>query len=66
LKDVINRVTIPTDPEEKSVYSSEWLVAVVLTQTYGYMIENGRDFVVIKKDEKERANDERRHFLVLR
>ncbi len=44
LEDVINRITIPTDPEEKFVYNSEWLVAAALTQTYGYMIESGLEY----------------------
>ena len=43
-EDVINRPTIPTDPEEKFVYHSEWLVAASLTQTYGYMVENGLEY----------------------
>jgi hypothetical protein len=43
-KDVINRPTIPTNPEEKFVYHSEWLVAIALTQTYGYMVENGLEY----------------------
>ena len=43
-KDVINRITIPTDLEEKFVYHSEWLTAAALTQTYGYMIENGLEY----------------------
>jgi len=43
-EDVINRITIPTDPEEKFVYHSEWLTAAALTQTYGYMIENGLEY----------------------
>ena len=42
--DVINRVTIPTKPEEKFVYNSEWLVAAALTQTYGYMIDSGLEY----------------------
>ncbi|KAH8587236.1 hypothetical protein B0O99DRAFT_642339 [Bisporella sp. PMI_857] len=42
-EDVINRITIPTDPKEKFVYHSKWLTAAALTQTYGYMIENGLD-----------------------
>jgi hypothetical protein len=41
LKDIINRITIPTYPEKKFVYNSEWLVAAALTQTYSYIIENG-------------------------
>ncbi|CAG8982299.1 hypothetical protein HYALB_00014022 [Hymenoscyphus albidus] len=40
-EEVINRVTIPTDPEAKFVYHSEWLTAAALSQTYTYMIENG-------------------------
>jgi hypothetical protein len=43
-EDVINRVTIPTDPEDKFVYHSEWLTAAALTQTYAYMIENGLEY----------------------
>jgi hypothetical protein len=43
-EDVINRITIPTKPEEKFVYNSEWLVAAALTQTYGYMIESGLEY----------------------
>lgn len=31
-EDVINRITILTDPEEKFVYHSEWLTAAALTQ----------------------------------
>ena len=42
--DVINRITIPTDPGEKFVYHSEWLTAAALTQTYSYMIENGLEY----------------------
>ncbi|PSS25711.1 hypothetical protein M430DRAFT_33320 [Amorphotheca resinae ATCC 22711] len=38
---VINRITIPTDPDEKFVYNSELLTVAALTQTYSYMIENG-------------------------
>jgi hypothetical protein len=44
LKDVINRPTIPTDPEEKFVYHLEWLVGAALTQTYDYMVENGLEY----------------------
>ncbi|KAH8751831.1 hypothetical protein BGZ57DRAFT_934347 [Hyaloscypha finlandica] len=43
-EDVINRITIPTDPEDKFVYHSEWLTAAALTQTYSYMIENGLEY----------------------
>jgi len=43
-EDVINRITIPTDPEDKFVYHSEWLTAAALTQTYAYMIENGLEY----------------------
>jgi hypothetical protein len=41
LEDVINRITIPTDPEEKFVDHSEWLTTAAVIQTYRYMIENG-------------------------
>jgi hypothetical protein len=44
LEDVINRPTIPIDPEEKFVYNSEWLVGAALTQTYEYMVENGLEY----------------------
>ncbi|KAH6675940.1 hypothetical protein B0J14DRAFT_477695, partial [Halenospora varia] len=61
-EDVINRITIPTDPEDKFVYHSEWLTAAALTQTYAYMIENGLEysklvtgeadvFLLVKEDE---------------
>jgi hypothetical protein len=30
-EDVINRITIPTDLEEKFVYHSKWLMAAALT-----------------------------------
>jgi len=43
-EDVINRITIPTDPEDKFVYHSEWLTAAALTQTYAYMIENSLEY----------------------
>ncbi|CAL3961971.1 unnamed protein product [Diplocarpon coronariae] len=43
-EDVINRITIPTDPEDKFVYHSEWLATAALTQTYAYMIENGLEY----------------------
>jgi hypothetical protein len=43
-EDVINRITIPTDPEEKFVCHSEWLTAAALTQTYAYMIETGLEY----------------------
>jgi hypothetical protein len=44
LEDVINRITIPADPEDKFVYHSEWLTAAALTQTYAYMIETGLEY----------------------
>ena len=43
-EDVINWIIIPTDPEDKFVYYSEWLTAAALTQTYVYMIENGLEY----------------------
>ncbi|KAH7364889.1 hypothetical protein BKA65DRAFT_145816 [Rhexocercosporidium sp. MPI-PUGE-AT-0058] len=43
-EDVINRITIPINPEDKFVYHSEWLTAAALTQTYAYMIENGLEY----------------------
>jgi hypothetical protein len=44
LEDVVNRITIPTDPDGKFVYHSEWLTAAALTQTYAYMIETGLEY----------------------
>lgn len=60
--DVINRIAIPTKPDEKFVYHSEWLTVAALTQTYAYMMENGLEyshlvtgeadvFLLIKEDE---------------
>ena len=43
-KEVINQITIPTDPEDKFVYYSEWLTVAAFTQTYAYMIENGLEY----------------------
>jgi hypothetical protein len=43
-EDIINRITIPIDPEDKFVYHSEWLTAAALTQTYAYIIENGLEY----------------------
>jgi len=43
-EEVINRITIPTDPEDKFIYHSEWLTTAALTQTYAYMIENGLEY----------------------
>jgi hypothetical protein len=44
LEDVINRPKIPIDLEGKLAYHSEWLVAVTLIETYGYIIENGFEY----------------------
>ena len=44
LEDVINRITILTNPEDKFVHHSEWLTIAALTQTYTYMIENGLEY----------------------
>ncbi|KAI9738026.1 MAG: hypothetical protein M1818_005454 [Claussenomyces sp. TS43310] len=44
LPTLINRATIPTDPEQKFIYHSEWLTVTALSQTYGYMIENGLEY----------------------
>jgi len=43
-KDVINQITIPTEPEERFVYNSERLVVAALTQTYSYIIESGLEY----------------------
>jgi hypothetical protein len=52
-EDVINRITIPTDPEEKFVYHSEQLTAAALTQTYGYMIKNGLEYGKLARGEAD-------------
>jgi len=44
IEDVINRITVPTNPEEKFVYYSKWLTAAAVTQAYGYIIENGLEY----------------------
>jgi hypothetical protein len=44
LEEVINRITILTDLEDKFIYYSKWLTIVALTQTYAYMIENGLEY----------------------
>ncbi|KAH6672628.1 hypothetical protein B0J14DRAFT_514215, partial [Halenospora varia] len=41
LEDVINRIIIPTDLEDKFVYYSKWLIVAALIQTYIYIIKNG-------------------------
>jgi len=53
LEDVINRITIPTDPEDKFVYLSERLTAAALTQTYTYMIENGLEYSKLSTGEAD-------------
>lgn len=42
--DIINRPTIPADPEQKFIFHSEWLVGAALTQLYGYMVDNGLQY----------------------
>jgi hypothetical protein len=42
--DVFSRIKIPTEKNAKFIYHSEWLVSAALTQTYGYMIENGLEY----------------------
>ncbi|RFU26337.1 hypothetical protein B7463_g10008, partial [Scytalidium lignicola] len=50
-KDVFNRITIPNDKDAKFIYHSEWLVSAMLTQTYGYMIENGLEYSYVTTGE---------------
>jgi ABC-type molybdate transport system ATPase subunit len=38
LEDVINRITIPTSPQEKFVYHFKRLTIAALTQMYTYII----------------------------
>ncbi|TAQ86187.1 hypothetical protein B7494_g5489 [Chlorociboria aeruginascens] len=42
--DILNRITIPTEPTEKFRYNSERLVVAALAQTYSYMLENGLEY----------------------
>lgn len=51
LEDVISCPTIPTDPEEKFVYHSEWLVGAALTQIYSYMIKSGLEYCYLTTEE---------------
>jgi hypothetical protein len=44
LKDVTNRLTIPTDLGEKFIYHLEQLVAAALTQTYKYIVKNSFEY----------------------
>ena len=44
---VIQRATIPTDPQGKFEYHAEKFVAAAMTQTYMYMLESGLEFSCI-------------------
>jgi hypothetical protein len=62
----VDRITIPKDPEDKFVYISEWLVAAALTQTYGYMVENGLEYSYVVTGEAFvllRINEDEPHAL---
>jgi hypothetical protein len=52
-EDIINRIIIPKDPEEKFVYHSKWLTAAALTQTYTYIIENGLEYSKLVQGEAD-------------
>ena len=52
-EDVINRITIPTDPEDKFMYYSEQLTAVALTQIYVYIIKNGLEYSKVVSGEAD-------------
>lgn len=52
-EDIINRITIPTNPEDKFVYHSERLTVAALTQTYEYMIENGLEYSKLSTGETD-------------
>ena len=43
-EEVVQRLTIPQDSEEKLNYNADRLVASAVTQTYEYMIDNGLEF----------------------
>ena len=43
-KEVINRPTIPIDPEEKFGYNADRLVAAILIKIYSYMLESGIEY----------------------
>ena len=47
LTEVIYRVTIPTDLQEKFSYNADRLVAAAVTQTYSYMLESGIEYSCI-------------------
>ncbi|KAH8819918.1 hypothetical protein F5884DRAFT_849205 [Xylogone sp. PMI_703] len=52
-EDVINSIIMPTDPDEKFVYDSEWLTIAALRQTYAYMIENGLEYSKLSTGEAD-------------
>ena len=43
-EEVIQRLTVPQEAEEKLNYNADRLVASAVTQTYEYMIDNGLEF----------------------
>ena len=42
--EVINRPTIPTNPQKKFAYNADRLVAAAMTQTYSYMLHSGVEY----------------------
>ncbi|KAI9731009.1 MAG: hypothetical protein M1834_005470 [Cirrosporium novae-zelandiae] len=43
-EEVVQRVTVPTDPDEKLKYNAERLVGAAVTQTFSYMIDEGIEY----------------------
>ncbi|KAI1418857.1 hypothetical protein F5Y12DRAFT_721519 [Xylaria sp. FL1777] len=50
-KEVVNRKTIPADPDELFQYHAENLTAAAITQTYHYMIVGGLEFGLLTTGE---------------
>lgn len=44
MKDLINKIIISNDFNEKFIYNSERLMTVILIQIYGYIMKNGFEF----------------------
>lgn len=49
--DILNRPTIPTDAESKLDYDSDLRTGAAISQTFGYMIDNGLEYSYITTGE---------------
>ena len=49
--DVVNRPTVPKDPEEKLIYNADMLVGAAVTQVFAYMVENALQYSYITTGE---------------